>query len=107
MKIINRGFICVAPTPIFMEWALKNSDENQFFTSDPEPSIYLVEDDFWEDSLILEKYYKKIAQQEFKALSSKEETVPIISNIEEFSLYFYVNLGTIVHDLLKENIERE
>ena len=107
MKIINRGFISITPTPLFISWALKNSDEDQFFSSNPEPSIYLVEDDFWEDSLILEKYYKKIAQQEFKALSSKEETVPIISNIEEFSLYFYVNLGTIVHDLLKENIERE
>ena len=77
MKIINRGFICVAPTPIFMEWALKNSDENQFFTSDPEPSIYLVEDDFWEDSLILEKYYKKIHKKILAKISEMASDNPV------------------------------
>ena len=107
MKIINRGFICVTPTPLFIAWAAKHSDDNQFFTINPEPSIYLVEDDFWEDSLILEKYYKKIAQQEFKAICSVEEKIPVISNQDQFIIHFSVSLGTIVHDLLKENIERE
>ena len=107
MKTVNRGFISITPTPLFIAWALKNSDEEQFFTNNPEPSIYLVEDDFWEDAIILEKYFKKIAHQEFKAICSQEEIFPIISSEEEFSLYFSVSSGTIVHDLLKENIERE
>ena len=107
MKIINRGFICVTPTPLFITWAVKHSDDNQFFTINPEPSIYLVEDDFWEDSKVIEKYYKKISQQEFSSLCTKDEKIPIISSEEEFSLYFDLSLGTIVHDLLKENIERE
>ena len=107
MKIINRGFICVTPTPLFIAWAAKHSDDNQFFTINPEPSIYLVEDDFWEDSKVIEKYYKKISTQEFNALCTKDEIIPIISSVEEFSLYFDLSLGTIVHDLLKENIERE
>ena len=107
MKIINRGFICVTPTPLFITWAIKHSDDNQFFTINPEPSIYLVEDDFWEDSKVIEKYYKKISIQEFNALCTKDEIIPIISSEEEFSLYFDLSLGTIVHDLLKENIERE
>ena len=107
MKIINRGFICVTPTLLFIAWAAKHSDDNQFFTINPEPSIYLVEDDFWEDSKVIEKYYKKISTQEFNALCTKDEIIPIISSEEEFSLYFDLSLGTIVHDLLKENIERE
>jgi hypothetical protein len=107
MKTVNRGFISITPTPLFIAWALKNSDEEQFFTNNPEPSIYLVEDDFWEDSKVIEKYYKKISQQEFSSLCSKNEIIPIISSEEEFSLYFDLSLGTIVHDLLKENIERE
>ncbi len=107
MKTVNRGFISITPTPLFISWALKNSDEDQFFSSNPEPSIYLVEDDFWEDSLILEKYYKKIAQQEFKAICSDEEKFPVISNEDQFILYFSVSSGTIVHDLLKENLEKE
>jgi hypothetical protein len=98
MKTVNRGFISITPTPLFISWTLKNSDDEQFFTNNPEPSIYLVEDDFWEDSLILEKYYKKIAQQEFKAICSDED---------QFILYFSVSSGTIVHDLLKENLEKE
>ena len=107
MKTVNRGFISITPTPLFISWALKNSDEVQFFTNNPESSIYLVEDDFWEDSKVIEKYYKKISQQEFSSLCSKNEIIPIISSEEEFSLYFDLSLGTIVHDLLKENIERE
>ena len=107
MKIINRGFICVTPTPLFIALAAKHSDENQFFTINPEPSIYLVEDDFWEDSKVIEKYYKKISKQEFNALSTKDEIIPIISSEEEFYLYFDLNVGTIVNYLLKENIERE
>ena len=107
MKTVNRGFISITPTPLFIAWALKNSDEEQFFTNNPEPSIYLVEDDFWEDSKVIEKYYKKISQQEFSSLCSKNEIIPIISSEEEFSLYFDLSLGTIVHDLLKEKLEKE
>ena len=107
MKIINRGFICVSPTPLFIAWAAKYSDDNQFFTNNPEPSIYLVEDDFWEDAIILEKYFKKIAQEEFKAICSDEEKFPVLFNEDEFFLYFSSSLGTIVHDLLKEKLEKE
>ena len=107
MKTVNRGFISITPTPLFIAWAIKNSDEEQFFTNNPEPSIYLVEDDFWEDAKIIEKHFKKRAHQEFKAICSQEEIFPIISNEDEFILYFSVSSGTIVHDLLKENIGRE
>ena len=107
MKTVNRGFISITPTPLFIAWALKYSDEVQFFTNNPEPSIYLVEDDFWEDAIILEKYFKKIAQEEFKAICSDEEKFPVLSNEDEFSLYFSSSLGTIVHDLLKEKLEKE
>jgi hypothetical protein len=107
MKTVNRGFISITPTPLFIAWALKYSDEVQFFTNNPEPSIYLVEDDFWEDAKVIEKYYKKISQQEFSSLCTKDEIIPIISSEDEFILYFSTSLGTIVHDLLKENIERE
>ena len=57
--------------------------------------------------MFYKKYYKKISIQEFNALCTKDEIIPIISSEEEFSLYFDLSLGTIVHDLLKENIERE
>ena len=107
MKTVNRGFISITPTPLFIAWALKYSDEVQFFTNNPEPSIYLVEDDFWEDAIILEKYFKKIAEAEFKAICSYKEKFPIISYEDEFILYFSTSLGTIVHDLLKENLEKE
>ena len=107
MKTVNRGFISITPSPLFIAWALKYSDEVQFFTNNPEPSIYLVEDDFWEDSKVIEKYYKKISQQEFSSLCTKDEIIPIISSEEEFSLYFSVSSGTIVHDLLKEKLEKE
>ena len=32
MKTVNRGFISITPTQLFIAWALKYSNEEQFFT---------------------------------------------------------------------------
>ncbi len=107
MKIVNRGFISILPTPVFIQWSLNNSDEEAFFTENPEPSIYLIEDDFWDNEVTLEKYYKKIINAEFSALCSSDDKFPKIETLDEFKSYFSVTLGTIVQDLLKDKLEHE
>ncbi len=107
MKTVNRGFISITPTPLFIKWVGINSDEEQFFTNNPEQSIYLIEDDFWDDGIILEKYFKKIVSAEFLAVCSSVDKFPEIETLEVFKSYFSFTLGTIVQDLLKVKLENE
>ena len=55
MTILNRGQIVVFQSENFQSWAKQNSEEDLFFSSQAEPSVYLIEEEFWEDELILEK----------------------------------------------------
>ncbi len=107
MKTVNRGFISITPTPLFIKWVGNNSDEEQFFTDNPEQSIYLIEDDFWDDEITIKKYFKKIVSAEFLAVCSSEDKFPKIETLDEFKSYFSFNLGTIVQDLLKVKLENE
>ncbi len=107
MKTVNRGFISITPTPLFIKWVGINSDEEQFFTDNPEQSIYLIEDDFWDDEITIEKYFKKIVSAEFLAVCTSADKFPKIETLEEFKSYFSFTLGTIVQDLLKDKLEHE
>ena len=59
MKVLNRGFIIVSPKPIFISEALNNSGNDLLSPDNPEPSIYLIEEDFWDDETVLKKYFKQ------------------------------------------------
>ena len=49
MKLVNRGFLVVRPTEAFLSWANLNSQGIAFTSDDnPEPSVYLIEEDFFD-----------------------------------------------------------
>lgn len=107
MKILNRGFIKVTPTLTFIDWAKSVAEETPFFDANPESTIYLIEDDFWEEEKIIEKYFKKIAKQEFGAIEENIENQPLIADLELFNSYFHSEFGTFVYDLLNDSLQSE
>jgi hypothetical protein len=107
MKLVNRGFIKITPTETFIAWAKTVAEETPFFDNKPEPTIYLIEDDFWEDEKIVEKYFKKIVKQEFGAIEEDKENQPQIADLELFHVYFQSELGTFVYDLLNDSLQSE
>jgi hypothetical protein len=107
MTILNRGQIVVFPTENFQNWAKQNSEEDLFFSSQAEPSVYLIEEEFWDDELIIEKYRKKILKREFSEICSDDSKWPIIKDNEQFRSYFNVFLGLIVVDLLESDLTCE
>jgi hypothetical protein len=107
MNILNRGQIVIFPTENFQQWAIKNSDEELFLTSQAEPSVYLIEEEFWEDELVIEKYRKKIMRREFSEISSDDSKWPIVKDNEQFRFYFNAFLGLIVVDLLETDLTCE
>ena len=97
MKIVNRGFITVRPKQAFVDWANQQDDEFQI-DLDAEPSVYLIEEDFFEIDPIIESNYKMIFECELAAVSDNEDGFPEIK-MNIFKEWFSLEVGSTVIDL--------
>ena len=105
MKIVNRGYIVVHPKQNYIDWA--NQFEEEFFMDEfSEPTIYLIEDDFFEDEQVLKGNFKKIFNNELMAVTEDEATYPEIT-LENFDNWFSYVLGTTVFDTQKSDLKAE
>lgn len=107
MKILNRGFISVKPTIDFLNWKKSQSNEELIEPNLTEATVYLIEEEFWDEEEMLKKYFKKIAKLEFQSCLETIDTFPEIGSIEDFLKFFNVEYGTFVYDLLKTPIGEE
>lgn len=105
MKILNRGYIKVSPTEVFWQWAFQQNEDIQELIDFSEPSIYLIDEDFWDDDLILTKFMKKISDFEFLQISESDDVWPEIETVSSFRIYFNIEIGNTVFDCLKTPIE--
>jgi hypothetical protein len=106
MKIINRGYLILKVKAPFIQWANKFDDEFQFDDLDDlEPSIYLIEEDFFDNEQIIKQNFKKIFLNELMAVSDDEATYPEIRE-EDFYNWFMVTVGTTVFDAEKSDLNR-
>jgi len=99
MKIVDRGFITVRPKQAFIDWANQQDDEFQI-DENAEPSVYLIEEDFFEVEPIIERNYKTIFECELAAVSDNEDGFPEIK-MSVFKEWFSVEVGSTVIDLEK------
>lgn len=106
MNLVNRGFIQVKPEEKLIEWAAKFNAELMLH-KEAEGTLYLIEEDFWDDDAVLKKYSKKIAQQEFAALGFEAALWPEAFDLEAFNDWFNCELGCTCIDLLKEPLHKE
>lgn len=106
MKVLNRGFISVSPRAIFISEALNNSKNDVISPKNPEPSIYLIEEDFWDDETILKKYFKQILRGEIKQLDTENESSLSKIKFDNIHDYFNISMGSLVFDLVERPIER-
>ncbi len=105
MKIVNRGFISVRPKQAFVEWANQQDDEFKIDIN-AEPSIYLIEEDFFEVDPIIESKYKSIFLCELAAVSDNEDGFPEIK-LGIFKEWFALELGSTVIDLEDNQLQTE
>lgn len=107
MQLINRGFISVRPSSLFIDW-LKTYDSNVLIMAeDAEATVYLIEEEFWDDALILKTYAKKIATLAFAEYGCDEDHWPSNFEIENFEHWFVCDLGCTCIDLLGAPIQKE
>lgn len=105
MKTLNRAYLIVNPTDKF--WNLIGpSIEDKDFIAFHEPTLYLIEEDIWDEELIITKYMKKITKNEISQVTDQDNSTILIENSEDFLSYFTIELGGTVVDCISAPIER-
>ena len=98
IKILNRGFISVTPKTSFYDEVLKELPETNMFHKNPEATIYLIEEDFWDNESVLKKHYKKILTSEKRHLSPTKKIELRQVTIDNIHDYFVFSFGNLVVD---------
>ncbi len=106
MNLVNRGFIFVRPNKSYIQWA-KEIDTDLVMDENAEGSMYMIEEEFWDDELILKQYAKKIASQEFSSITEDDSTWPKWTELTEFEAFFTIEMGCTCIDLLNETLQKE
>ena len=104
MKIMNRGYIAVNPKREFMQQTNDSIGQNIPTPNKPESSIYLIEEDFLDDQITLNKHIKKIIASELKQLDPENQTKAPEINANNFHDYFEVSMGSFVFDLHNQSL---
>ena len=105
IKILNRGFISVTPKPSFYEEVDKELDNPIIEFTSPEPTIYLIEEDFWDNQVVLKKHFKKIISCEKRQLSPLQQLELTEIKAENINQYFTFSFGNLVIDNEESGIE--
>ena len=106
MKIVNRGFIVITPKKAFADWANEfDLDFEMEVDEHIESSIYLIEEDFMENDLLIEQNFKKILKSELSMITENEADWPEKLSIELFNEWFSWKVGTTVFDLEKNDLK--
>lgn len=106
MNIVNRGFIFVKPSKLFIDWA-RGTNTELLIDEQAEGSIYLIEEEFWDDELILKQYARKIAHQEFSSIIEDSSTWPKCTELSELEQFFHIEMGCTCIDLRNEPLQKE
>lgn len=62
MKFVNRGYLSVKPTKLFIDWANEH-DEDFAGLQSSEASIYLIEEEFYDDEPVLKSHFKSVPER--------------------------------------------
>lgn len=105
MKTINRAYIKITPTQKF--WSiLEPYIEDKEFIPFHEPTLYLIEEDVWDEDQVLMKYMKKITLNEINQLTEQQVSLEEMEHIADFSDFFSFEIGGNVVDCISAPIER-
>lgn len=105
MKTINRAYIKITPTQKFWN-ILEPYIEDKEFIPFHEPTLYLIEEDVWDEDQVLMKYMKKITLNEINQLTEQQVSLEEMEHIAGFSDFFSFEIGGNVVDCISAPIER-
>lgn len=100
LKLINRSYVRVIPKNAFWQGIDPNGKDREFHQFH-EPTLYLLEEELWDERFFLEKNYLKIAHFELQQhLEIAEIPQHLPKTVEDFNELFEMGFGSTVVDLL-------
>lgn len=105
MKTLNRAFLYIQPTEKFWN-VVSPLIEDKEFIAFHEPTMYLIEEDIWDEEILIKKYMKKIATHELHQLIGQTEIPFDIKDASDFKNYFKIEIGGSVVDCVSAAPER-
>jgi len=108
ISVINRGVILIVPKKPFYDWA-NNLTPGDAVNAEgfDEYSSYLITDDFTSSDKVVEKYYKKIFEEQLMGMWTNEQDWPQNRSFKLFKEWFNYYVSSMVIDLEKGKIIRE
>lgn len=97
---LNRSYARIAPQQRFWDLIQHHTQDAEFLQFH-EPTLYLIEEEFWDESAFLSKNFQKIAQFEFEqhlTLEQLAEHLP--KDVTQFLALFEIEFGSTVVDLI-------
>ncbi len=104
MKIVNRGYILVSYQKAYTAW-VSTFDNDEELGESNEANVYLTDEDFIEDDLLIEQNFKKIFKTELSMITDNENDWPEKLNRETFDSFFTCQTGTTVFDIHKSDLK--
>lgn len=99
---LNRSYARVSPKQPFWDLVQHHTQDAEF-QQFHEPTLYLIEEEFWDESAFLEKYFLKIARFEFEQhLDSVDFAIQLPKNTPQFLELFIIEFGSTIVDLISK-----
>ena len=99
---LNRSYARVTPKQPFWD-LVKQYTQDAEFQQFHEPTLYLIEEDFWDESTFFEKYFLKIARFEFEQHVDTENMADQLpKNGPQFLELFHIEFGSTIVDLISK-----
>lgn len=98
MNLIDKAYVLITPKKPFWEYVSlynKSLDDAIQFHS---PTLYLIDEDNWDEDQWLKGMYQKIAIAESSLFIESEKNFLILENDEQFHKYFSFQIGDVVFD---------
>ena len=97
---LNRSYARVIPKQPFWDLIQHHSQDTEF-QQFHEPTLYLIEEEFWDESTFLEKNFLKIARFEFEQhVDSENMADQVPKNAPQFLELFDIEFGSTIVDLI-------
>ncbi|MBC2593525.1 hypothetical protein H5P28_04545 [Ruficoccus amylovorans] len=111
---INRSVVIITPKKAYIEWANSCAtleDEPEWGPDDLTGNAYLMEENATgsddEFRYYVEKHWRDIADEEFMAWCTVEDTWPELRNVADFERYFKWECRELVFDLADDDLVLE
>ncbi|MFM1894600.1 MAG: hypothetical protein RIQ90_1766 [Bacteroidota bacterium] len=98
MILLDKAYVSVTPKKAFWDYISLHRDDLDEVIPFHLPSVYLIDEDCWDEEQFVKKYAQKIAFTESSLLLELDKTYLILENWEHFHTYFTFSLGDVVFD---------